>query len=110
VNRRTLFLATWVGRGIFKGAALICALILIAALWWWDAALLTRAADENLNLIKSVTALLPADWASKTESALRLFGADRALLLTEAIVLTKLALLAVAYPFRGARRRDTWQT
>ena len=64
--------------------------------------LLTRAADENLRLIRAVTRLLPADWASKTESALRIFGADRALLLVEGIALAKLIMLAVATPSAAA--------
>ena len=39
----------------------------------------------------------------KTESALRIFGADRALLLVEGVALAKLIMLAVAYPFRRRR-------
>ncbi|MGH9806867.1 MAG: hypothetical protein ACRD9W_06340 [Terriglobia bacterium] len=70
------------------------------AAWLWDASLLTAAADENLRLIKAITGLLPADWANKTESALRIFGADRALLLIEGVALAKLIMLAVAHPFR----------
>lgn len=86
--------------GIFKGVALIGAFAIIVAAWWWDASLLTAAADENLRLIKTVTAKLPPDWGSKIESALRIFGADRALLLIEGIVLAKGILLGMAYPFR----------
>ena len=41
--------------------------------------------DENLRIIKTLTHLLPSDWASKAESGLRIFGADRALLLVEGI-------------------------
>jgi len=63
----------------------------------WDAWLLTKAADEN---IQEVTRLLPRDWSSKVESALRIFGADRALLLVEAVAVAKLLMLGVAYPFR----------
>jgi hypothetical protein len=62
--------------------------------------LLTRAADENLRLIKAATHLLPPDLASKAESALRIFGADRALLLVEGVAVAKLLLLSIAYPFR----------
>ena len=95
-----MLMANWVARGLFKGAALVGAFILIIALWVWDASLLTTAADENLRLVKMVTRLLPFDWASRVESALRMFGADRALLLTEAAALAKLIMLGVAYPFR----------
>ena len=65
--------------------------------------MLTTAADENLRLIKAITRLLPLDWSSKVESALRMFGADRALLLIESVTLTKLIMLAVALPFRRRR-------
>jgi hypothetical protein len=66
----------------------------------WDASLLTTAADENLRVIKAITRPLPLDWSSKVESALRIFGADRALLLIEGVALAKLIMLAVAHPFR----------
>ena len=104
VRRQAIFLATWAGRGAFKAAALAGAFVLIVAAWLWDASLLTAAADENLRLIKEITRLLPADWASKVESALRIFGADRALLLVEGIALAKLLMLAIALPFRRRRR------
>ena len=65
---------------------------------------MTRAADENLRFIKAVTRMLPVDWASKVESALRIFGADRALLLIEGVAVAKLIMLAIAYPFRSRRR------
>jgi hypothetical protein len=88
------------GRGAFKGAALIGAFAIIVAIWWWDASLLTAVADVNLKLIKIVTGTLPFHWGSKVESALRIFGADRALLLIEGVALAKAVLLGVAYPFR----------
>ena len=88
------------GRGAFKGAALVGAFVIIAAAWWWDASLLTAAADENLQLIKTITRVLPFDWGSKVESALRIFGADRALLLIEGVVIAKVIMLSIAHPFR----------
>ena len=88
------------GSGIFKAAALVGAFAIILATWWWDASLLTVAADDNLKLIKVVTGALPPDWGGKIESALRIFGADRALLLIEGIAIAKLAMLAIAHPFR----------
>jgi hypothetical protein len=91
------------GRSAFKGAALVGAFAIIIAVWWWDASLLTAAADENLRLIKIVTGALPFDWGSKAESALRIFGADRALLLIEAVVIAKLVMLGIAHPFRRRR-------
>ena len=100
MNRQVILIATWARRGAFKAAALITAFIIIVAIWRWNASLLTTAADENLRLIKMATRLLPSDWASKAESALRIFGADRALLLVEGVALAKLIMLAVAYPFR----------
>lgn len=100
---KALFIARWVGRGTFKAAALVGGFVLIVALWLWDASILTRAADQNLWLIKAATRLLPLDWASRAESALRIFGADRALLLVEGVALAKLAMLSVAYPFRRRR-------
>jgi hypothetical protein len=103
VKDTTMLMATWVARGLFKGAALVGAFILIIALWLWDALVLTLAADENLRLVKAVTSLLPIDWASKVESALRMFGADRALLLMEGVALAKLTMLGMAYPFRRRR-------
>jgi hypothetical protein len=98
-----MLLGTLIGRGVFKVLALICAFVLVIAIWFWDASLLTIAADENLRLIKTVTGLLPLDWASKIESALRIFGADRALLLIEGVAVAKLILLALAHPFRRFR-------
>ena len=103
MNHKAKQAAIWAGRGAFKAVALIGALVLIIGLWLWDASLLTRAADGNLRLIREITRLLPPDWASKSESALRIFGADRALLLIEGIALAKLLMLAVAYPFRRRR-------
>ena len=100
---KAILIATWIGRGTFKAAALVGAFVLIVALWFWDASLLTRAADENLRFIKAVTRMLPVDWASKVESALRIFGADRALLLIEGVAVAKLIMLAIAYPFRRRR-------
>jgi hypothetical protein len=103
VKRQAILISRWAGRGAFKATALIAGFVIIVALWLWNASLLTTAADENLRLIKAVTHLLPADWASKAESALRIFGADRALLLVEGVALAKLIMLAVAYPFRRRR-------
>jgi hypothetical protein len=91
------------GRGAFKGAALVGAFLIVIAAWWWDASLLTMAADGNLQLIKTVTGALPFDWGSKVESALRIFGADRALLLIEGVAIAKVAMLGLAYPFRHRR-------
>jgi hypothetical protein len=103
VKRQAILIARWAGRGAFKATAVIIAFVIIVALWLWNASLLTAAADENLRVIKAVTRLLPPDWASKAESALRIFGADRALLLVEGIALAKLIMLAVVYPFRRRR-------
>lgn len=100
---KALTVARWIGRGTFKAAALIGAFVLIIALWLWDASILTRAADQNLQLIKAATRVLPPDWASKTESALRIFGADRALLLVEGVAVAKLIMLGIAQPFRRRR-------
>ena len=109
VRRHARRAAIWAGRGIFKGTALIAAFALIVAVWFWDAALLTETADRNLSIIKTVTGLLPGDWSSRVESALRMFGADRALLLTEAVLLAKLVMVMAGYPFvlagRGIRTR-----
>ena len=100
---KTIFVATLIGRGVFKAVALVAAFVVISAAWLWDASLITMAADENLRLIRAATRLLPLDWASKVESALQIFGADRALLLIEAVAVAKLVLLSLAYPFRKAR-------
>ena len=100
---KALLIARWIGRGTFKAAALVGAFLLIVAAWLWDASVLTTAADETLRLIKAITRLLPLDWSSKVESALRMFGADRALLLIEGVTLAKLIMLAVALPFRRRR-------
>jgi hypothetical protein len=104
MNRHIRLVGIAAGRGAFKGAALIGAFAIIVAAWWWDASLLTAAADENLQLIKTVTGALPFDWGSKAESALRIFGADRALLLVEGVVIAKLVMLGIAHPFRRRRR------
>ena len=103
MNRHLMLVGKAAGRGAFKGAALVGAFVIIVAAWWWDASLLTSAADENLQLIKTITGVLPFDWGSKVESALRIFGADRALLLIEGVAVAKLIMLAIAYPFRSRR-------
>jgi hypothetical protein len=100
VKRHFILIVRAVRRGAFKGAALIGAFVVILAAWWWDASLLTVAADKNLELIKMVTGALPFDWGSKAESALRIFGADRALLLIESVAIAKVVMLSVAFPFR----------
>ena len=100
MNRHLMLVGKAAGRGAFKGAALVGAFVIIAAAWWWDASLLTAAADENLQLIKTITRVLPFDWGSKIESALRIFGADRALLLIEGVVIAKVIMLSIAHPFR----------
>ena len=104
MTSKAKIVGTWLARGTFKAAALAGAFVLIAGLWLWDASVLTAAADQNLRLIKAVTQFLPADWPSRTESALRIFGADRALLLVEGIAVAKLVMLSLAYPFRRRRR------
>lgn len=103
MNRHVMLVGKAAGRGAFKGTALIAAFVIIVAAWWWDAPLLTTAADENLQLIKTITGVLPFDWGSKVESALRIFGADRALLLIEGVVIAKVIMLSIAYPFRHRR-------
>jgi hypothetical protein len=100
VNRHLLLAGRAARRGAFKGTAVVGGFAIIVAAWWWDASLLTAAADENLDLLKTVTGTLPPDWGSKIESALRIFGADRALLLIESVVVAKAILLGIAYPFR----------
>jgi hypothetical protein len=45
---------------------------------------------------------LPFDWGSKVESALRIFGADRALLLIEGVAIAKVVMLGFAYPSAAA--------
>jgi hypothetical protein len=64
---------------------------------------LIRAADGNLRLIKAATHLLPPDWGRNVESALRIFGSDRALLLVEGVAFAKLIMLGVTQPFRHRR-------
>src|SRR5215831_14179724 len=103
MNRHIMLVGRAAGRGAFKGAALVGAFAIIVAAWWWDASLLTAVADANLQLIKIVTGKLPFDWGSKAESALRIFGADRALLLVEGIAIAKVVMLGFAYPFRRRR-------
>jgi hypothetical protein len=96
-------IARGVGRCAFKGAALIGAFVIIIAAWWWDASLLTAAADQNLQLIKTVTSALPFDWESTAEGALRIFGADRALLVIEGVAIAKVAMLGIASRSWGSR-------
>src|SRR5215471_17448605 len=100
---RAIVAARLSGRLLFKAVALISAFVLIVGIWFWDASWLTAASDENLRLLRTATRVLPPDWASKTESALRIFGADRALLLVESIAVAKLIMLAIGYSFRRRR-------
>jgi hypothetical protein len=50
---------------------------------------------------------LPLDWGSKLESALRIFGADRALLLIEGVTIAKIILLVTFYPIRRRQKGAT---
>src|SRR5712691_7977346 len=61
VRGRTLVITTWIGRGLFKAAALVGAFVLIVILWWWDASLLTTAADENLRFATAAPRADPAN-------------------------------------------------
>jgi hypothetical protein len=97
VERPLILIGRAAGRGAFKAVALVGAFAIIVATWWWDASLLTAAADANLQLIEIVTGKLPFDWGSKLESALRIFGADRALLLIEGVAIAKVVMLGFAY-------------
>ena len=103
MKRHMMLVGRAAGRGAFKRAALVGAFGIIVAAWWWDASLLTAAPGANLQLIKIVTSKLPFDWGSKVESALRIFGADRALLLIEGVAVAKFVMLGIAYPFRRRR-------
>lgn len=93
-----------VGAGLFKSAAFILALAAIAAMWTYDASILVTGEDFNLRLIKWMAAWLPAWLGSKTEAALRLFGADKVFIFTEVVVAVKLVLLAVGRFFRLFRQ------
>ena len=92
-----------VGRGAFKGAALIGAFAIIVAIWWWNAFLLTAAADQNLQLIKIITGALPFDWGRKVEMRCAFSVPIAPFLLVEAIAIAKILMLAIVYPFRRRR-------
>jgi hypothetical protein len=96
VERPLILIGRAAGRGAFKAVALVGAFAIIVAVWLWDASPLTAAADANLQFIKIVTGKLPFDWGSKLESALRIFGADRALLLIEGVAIAKVVMLGFA--------------
>ena len=95
-----------VGAGLFKSSAFIIALAAIAAVWTYDASILVAGEDFNLRLIKTVAAWLPAGYGSKTEAALRLFGADKAFIFTEVVGATKLVLVGVGRLFRPYRQTE----
>src|SRR5205814_9233333 len=80
---QTMLIATGAGRGAFKAVPLLGAFVLIVAIWFWDASLLMRAAGENLRLLQAAAQLLPPDWPSHADSALRIFGSARARLRIE---------------------------
>ncbi len=92
------------GAGAFRGFAFLLSVALVAAIWTYDADLLVRGEDLNLALIKWAAGLLPSGYGSKTEAALRLFGADKAFLFTEVVALVKLIMLALGRPFRKNQR------
>jgi len=89
--------------GAFKSLAFLIAVIAIALIWMADASILVKGEDINLIGIKAVAAILPVGYGSKTEAALRLFGADKAFLFTEVVALVKLIMLALGRPFRNFR-------
>ena len=88
------------GVGLFKGFAFVAAIALIVVIWIYNSQLLVFAEDANLGAIRFAANHMPQGYGSKMESALRLFGADKAFLFTEVVALVKLSLLALRYPFR----------
>jgi hypothetical protein len=101
LGRRTL--ESIISRGAVQTAALVGGFGLIMALWYWDATLMIRAADENARLLKAGIELVSLEWASKVDSALRSFGADRAMLFIEAVAMVKLIMVLLAHPFQRLR-------
>ena len=49
---------------------------------------------------------MPFDGGSKVESALRIFGADRALLLIEGVAVAKVVMLGVLTPFAAGGKKQ----
>jgi hypothetical protein len=98
-------LPTLLARGFFKGTAFLLAIAAIAAIWTYDASIIVSGEDMNLALIKLVAAHLPEGYGSKTEAALRLFGADKAFLFTETVGVIKLLMLGIGGQFRSHRLR-----
>lgn len=88
------------GRGLIQVLAFVSALTLVVMVWTYDASLLVTGSDWNLAAIKYVSKFLPQGYGSKFESALRLFGADKAFMLMEVVLLCKLVLLGVTGLFR----------
>jgi hypothetical protein len=89
------------GKLLFKSFAFVLAVVAIAAIWTYDASILVSGEDINLALIKFVAAHLPTGYGSKTEAALRLFGADKAFLFTEVVGIIKLFFWAIGYRVRS---------
>ena len=103
-------IAKLLGAGLFKSTAFVLALVAIAAIWTYDASYLVAGEDLNLQAIKTVASWLPKGYGSKTEAALRLFGADKAFIFTEVVVAVKLVLLAVGRlfrPYRNPKKRES---
>ena len=88
------------GVGLFKTVAFLAGLAVIVVLWVYNPDTLVDAADANLRAIKFVASLLPQGYGSRTEAALRLFGADRAFIFVEVVSIIKLILLGIGRCFR----------
>jgi hypothetical protein len=85
------------GKGLFKATAFICGIALLVYIGLEYPPVLTRLGNFNLGLISVGSAILPGKWGGVVENTLRFgFGADKALLVTEAVFLVKLPLWPIA--------------
>ncbi|OGZ46298.1 MAG: hypothetical protein A3J54_02710 [Candidatus Ryanbacteria bacterium RIFCSPHIGHO2_02_FULL_45_13b] len=76
-----------------RGVCTLLGVVLLVVLWTYASGVIVTMLDFNLMAIKWICGLLPGDYSSMTESALRMgLGADKALLFAEASAVVKMLL------------------
>lgn len=87
-------------RGLFKSAAFVIAICVVAAVVALKPKLINWGVDVNLAAIKAVSERLPDWWGDVLEAGLRMINAERTFLFMEVVVVVKLIMLAITRPFR----------
>lgn len=87
-------------RDAFKALALILTVLLIVPIIAYAPSVINSGFDLNLDLIKRVSALLPAWYGALMEASLRFMNAEKVFLFGEITMFIKLIMLGIGRAFR----------